>query len=304
MILTHTAAQDRITEVLQSSENVVVHIFTDDEWYRKYYKRQFQGEEVMGALRFGPCSDQDRNEGASVAHPKPTFRRETHTKVAVIDFLSAALCDDFYGTAGSDVSSYIRAMKKKLTPGITFGVDVTIGDYECKNIGANKKFHDDLVAFIKLSMIDFVEEVADTPQSDERRIVDFLTGKHLHEIYLCMKELLLSRRDHTTSVKIMTSYLILNCRVARLNQERFIKVGWRAGNAAWLEMLINEKLPTLFESMVLNEPIVQMNTSTQMVHLIPRSTLKRNSDGLPSNPETVSKKAREESSENESILLD
>ncbi len=139
--------EDTMTDCFLDPSSMV-HVFTDDPKYRRWFRDMFSEQLDLGTMKFGPRSDHRGFEDCRVTSTNwdfQLFRRETDLSTSVLDFVCMGLCDYHYATKGSTVHELVQLLNKKYS--VAFIKDEIIGEYHTKT-EPTRKFKSQIDSFI------------------------------------------------------------------------------------------------------------------------------------------------------------
>ena len=179
--------QEYIERCLEFPDHIV-HVFTDDPEYQKYYADRYAEHVAEQCVKFGPHDDYYNmsNKSSSLAGKECRFKRVMPLKETLVQFAAMAFCDQVAWTAGSTVKFLVKAIRER-DLGTPFLEEVTIGNWPVPDM-PTRGFRD--------QMRQFLHEAANYTQDrrelrvthEQQNVIDFLSDNHLDEIYACMKK--------------------------------------------------------------------------------------------------------------------
>jgi hypothetical protein len=237
-------------------DGYTVHIITDDMEYREHLRDTFQRPPYRNAsFTFGPNGDTSLHEFYNNPDNTVTpeiFKRPTSVRDAMMDFFVLSKVDHVAWTRNSTVIHLAKFLRHRYHQPTTdasedaplYSSETIIGKYPEHK--ATNRFIADLAALSQKA-----EHLLINPDDYQlppilSNVLNFLSDYHLKAIYDVMKNHLDDYGD-TRYVKgsDMGSVLYANCRVAKLNKEKWVKTANRLQDKNrfhWMKALIRYSL--------------------------------------------------------------
>ena len=228
--------QEKVADHLMDP-GATVHLFTDDPAYRLHYFQKHQENVADGTLMFGPqTTDMGSTESGVGADDwnLEKFKRETDVRTSVLDFMTMALCDHHYATKGSTVHDLVRLLNRRY--GEHFLTNTVIGSYHT-NTDVTNRFRHHMESFVKSSYEHLWDRSDNNITMEQANILEFLNEFHMKQMYDSIVKIL---GDHGGSLPgaRLGALFQENCRVAKLNREKFIAQPSKPGGQHWLKALL------------------------------------------------------------------
>ena len=166
------------------------------------------------------------------------FARETDSRTAMLHFVTMALCDYHYATKGSTVHDLVSLLNSRY--GEYFFENRSIGSYDVPTEPTNS-FKRQLETFIHSSYDHLWDRSQSNITMEQANILEFLNEFHMKEMYDAIVSIL-TKHGGTLPGSQLGQEFQSQCRVAKLNREKFAAAPSKKGGQHWLKALLSGRM--------------------------------------------------------------